>query len=136
MKRLFAILLAVTITALSLNVGLAYHYCGGSLAEVKLVMGYGEAGCGMEGEGDEEPCDTHDALTSSTCCQNKLHQIEADEFQFLKKPLDFSKSSPLFTSLVKKNLLDPDITFKKVIFIKPPPGLTAVSLPLIQVFLI
>lgn len=136
MKKISAILLAIIVAALSLNAGLAYHYCGGSLAEVKLVLGYGEAGCGMEGDGEEEPCQAHDALTSATCCQNHLEKIGSDDYQLLKKPLDINIYSTLSTLPVKKNLWRFDTTARKVIFIKPPPELTAVSLPLIQVFLI
>ncbi|MGI8893617.1 MAG: HYC_CC_PP family protein [Bacteroidia bacterium] len=135
MKKTFAILLALVITTLSLNVGLAYHYCGGSLAEIKLFVGYGEAGCGMEHEETGE-CSTHDNISSPTCCQNYLQQVETDDYPLLKKPVELQSPVSYLVSLVCKVVFGQEFVQNQLIFIKSPPGVTAVSLPLIQVFLI
>jgi hypothetical protein len=135
MKKIFAILLALVITSLSLNVGLAYHYCGGSLAEIKLFVGYGEAGCGMEHE-EKGKCNTYDHISSTACCQNHLQQIETDDYPLLKKPVELQSAVSYLVSLICKVVFGQEFVQNQLIFIKSPPGLTAVSLPLIQVFLI
>ena len=136
MKRIIAGFLALLMLTISLKVGVAIHYCGGNLAQTKIVVGYGKATCGMEGKnkaGDNCPSGS---IRHSHCCQNLISQIKTDNFRSTLIALNHLAGFA-FSIVFWKDLLTARIDeFKNQRIYFPPPELTSVSLTFIKVFLI
>src|SRR3989337_942772 len=81
MKKITAISLALLTLALSLNVGVAFHFCGGKLAQFKIVPGYGKATCGMEENDGKCENRTSACFDKIPCCQDQFQQIITDDYQ-------------------------------------------------------
>ena len=136
MKRVIAILLSLLIFALSLNVGVAFHFCGGNLAQFKIVSGYGKATCGMEGIKDTCESRSYPSVGSVPCCQDQFRKIISDDYRPTNK---FEQSLFKFTTIIPQiiyNVFRKRFEFESFICYRPPPLLILVSLPFIQVFLI
>ncbi len=135
MRKIFAISLAVLMLALSLKAGVAVHLCGGKLVQSKFVIGYGKASCGMEEQNNQ--CENSSAsLNKKSCCVNGLQQITSDDYQISGK-LAHSFFDYTFTSfqfIVVSYYLPTEVNHS--IQYRPPPGLSSVFLPFLQIFLI
>jgi hypothetical protein len=68
MKRIFAILISVIILASGLEVSVDRHYCGGTLADVKISLTGKAATCGME----QVTGYRGDPAISKRCCENQV----------------------------------------------------------------
>lgn len=136
MRKFLAISLTVLMAALSLNAGVALHFCDGELARMKVVLGHGTATCGMEAA--ENPGDRGQKLEVVACCQDELKLIASDDFQ---SACQVSESSHRFSlsetaaTAVSALLAQPSIRWAAFRY-HPPPDLNGVSLPFLQVFLI
>lgn len=56
----------------------AFHYCGGKIAQVKVVSGDEKASCGMETcgmENEQKPFNNSNHLTKN-CCKDKLYSVQ------------------------------------------------------------
>lgn len=136
MKRLLSIFFALLILWVSLDLGIASHFCGGKLAQVKLIYGSGEAGCGMDcSPSASKDTGQQETLSKPPCCIDSFLLIASGDFQadshssnhvFPAVTFPFhetSVSGPWFS----KNLHHP---------YPLPPLLSEVFLSFIQVFLI
>ena len=139
MRRLIAISLALLMLIISLKVSVDFHYCSGKLAQSKIVIGAGNATCGMEES--ENSCKTYSSNSSNsfnkgTCCENQFNQIKTDDFQSVEnfaQPVFEYYSTTEHINLVSLLQGFKSINFKNY---KIPPDITSVSLPVIGVFLI
>lgn len=69
MKRVLAILVAVVMIASGMHLSIDRHYCGGTLADVKISFTGKLASCGMEQT--ESECSGHPAIDQK-CCEDQL----------------------------------------------------------------
>lgn len=133
MKKTISIILAILFLAGSFRVGVAAHYCGGKIAQVKFGLGNVIAACGME-EG-KTSCDGENI--ASSCCKDKVQQLSLNDsfweatsniIHFPDFLIQFYYNIfSLFISI--DSLLDFNINYK------PPQGsYNAVNLPSIRVF--
>ncbi len=70
MKKLFAILFAVSIVLSGMHITVSTHYCGGVVAATKVSVSGQLASCGMEGVSDQ--CQLPGKHIRSNCCTNKI----------------------------------------------------------------
>ncbi len=136
MRKASSISSVFIILIISLNLGVASHYCGGQLAESRVVYGNGIAGCGMNCT-DTEPGKNpfENAFIPVTCCSDSFTDISSDEYH--PAPVNNSITVQLSTPLtVNSTMLLPVVYKSLLISQRPPPLLTEVSLPFIQVFII
>lgn len=135
MKKIISITLVIFLLVFSTGIGFAFHYCGGTLAQFKVVLGYGEATCGMEMESN---CENHlyTYFEKTTCCNDKFIELNADEYT--------SKQNQI-SSIIEFTNVDflSDLSSSRKEFEsdrfqpnRPPPKINSVSLPLIQTFII
>lgn len=134
MRKFLAGSLILLMTALSLNAGIAVHYCGGDLAQLKVVLGHGTATCGMEP--DENRADRQQKIDAVPCCQDELRLIKVDDYQgayqVSEPPQRFA-----FFGIPAPSLFDPleaPSMDRSSARYGPPPDLNGVSLPFLQVF--
>lgn len=89
MKKSISALLALLLLISGMNVSVASHYCGGTLAQVKWSFNKELASCGMEGE--------HDAPQGITlnqpCCHDELSTYSTDD-QYHFQSLVLKKLAP------------------------------------------
>jgi hypothetical protein len=69
MKNIMTILFAVIIPVSGMQIGLDRHYCGGSLADVRILLSGKLASCGME---EEEIVCPDFPVVENNCCQDQL----------------------------------------------------------------
>lgn len=136
MKKLTAIFLSLLLLGVSMKPAVAWHYCGGELAGVKLVAGYGTAGCQMQ----HEPMQAHDdgqQVHAPGCCRNEISQLIPDEYSFGFVPQVVSASLEVPVAGIALNVVPavPSLAFPEHLP-RPPLGITSVSLPVIGVFII
>jgi hypothetical protein len=67
MRKLVAIPIIILILFSGITVNLAFHYCGGHLADRKISLSGGLASCGMETEDNGR-----ETSIKSFCCENSL----------------------------------------------------------------
>ncbi|MFI5221409.1 MAG: hypothetical protein ACHQK8_03715 [Bacteroidia bacterium] len=136
MRKVVAIILAVLTLAFSLKVNVALHYCGGKLVQSKFLMGFNNATCGME-TGKNKCKNTSSSSTNDiNCCKNQLQQINTDDY---KIAYDAASLFPVLTQAIFQrnlSLFGKVNTIENFVSYRPPPGLTAVSLSFIKIFLI
>lgn len=136
MKKFASILLSLVLVGMSLQPALALHYCRGELAGVKLVAGYGTASCGMMPHQDpshENPQQLH----AAACCQDELQQGTTDEFT--SSVPQILNLNPVASFVQVPTNMGAPVSFfasRKDHFPPPLPDITAVSLPVISVFII
>ncbi|MDP1725286.1 MAG: hypothetical protein Q8M15_00780 [Bacteroidota bacterium] len=136
MRRILALTLAFLMLALSFRVGVAVHLCGGKLVQTKWVIGYGKAGCGMDEQNDRCEKQSSAVLNKPPCCVNGLQQIASDDYQSAGKLIQYFFGYNV--EFIQANIVSSghDNEVERLIFYRPPPGLSAVFLPFIRVFLI
>jgi hypothetical protein len=136
MKKASSIYLVFITLIISLNLGVVSHYCGGQLAESRLVYGNGTAGCGMNCT-DTEPGNNpfKKVFIPASCCSDSFTDISSDEYHPVTVSNSFTGqlSTP---STINRTPLLPVVYKSLLISQRPPPFLTEVSLPFIQVFII
>ena len=136
MKKASSISFVFITLIISLNLGVVSHYCGGQLAESRIVYGNGTAGCGMNCT-DTEPGKNpfENVFIPVACCSDSFTYISSDEYH----PVSVNNSFTLQLrppSTVNNTMLLPVVYKSLLISQRPPPLLTEVYLPLIQVFII
>ncbi len=136
MRKATSISFILITLIISLNLGVLSHYCGGLLAESRVVYGNGTTGCGMNCT-DADPDNNHIdiALIAASCCSESFTDISTDEYH----PVTISNSFTVQISTlsdVNSNLLLPVVYKSLLISQRLTPFLTEVSLPFIQVFII
>ena len=84
MKRLIAIVLSFFILGTNLGFSIGVHYCGGRIAESKLLITDHVLGCGMES--DKKSCNASDAskVSKVPCCKDEIASIQLEEKTDLK----------------------------------------------------
>jgi len=134
MQKPFSIILAALILGISMQIGIATHFCGGELAQTRMVYGYGAASCGMN---CNVPSDDHQetSFQKLSCCQDFIFTIAVDDYQSVSQKIMNDVYQHVFPGV--KNISAPDFfvlqtTHNRIL----PPCATEVSLPFIQVFLI
>ncbi len=128
---LFLILLMAVV---SLNAGIAAHFCNGELAEFKLVLGHGQASCGMEaaaGKANSQPI-----ISSIPCCQDDFQEISVDDYQNHFPPVESVPTPSLWDDQLVFATLSTTSHDWNTAGYHSPPDLNAVSLPFVQVFLL
>lgn len=120
----------------SLKVSVDFHYCSGKLAQSKIVIGFGKAGCGMEET--ENTCKPHssNSINKVPCCENQLKQIIIDDFQFTE---NLAQSVLEYIHTIEQFNFDLNGKAPETFCFpnyKIPPDITSVSLPVIGIFLI
>ncbi len=134
MKKISILALILLMAVVSLNAGIAAHFCNGDLAEFKLVLGHGQATCGMEAAANKT--DSQPLIGSIPCCQDDYQEFAVDDYQ---------NTFPTVASYPNQVLLDPQTAFAilptashewNTAHYHSPPDLNAVSLPFVQVFLL
>lgn len=132
MKKYFALTLAFFMAVISLNAGIAMHFCRGELAEMKLVLGHGQATCGMEiPEGRDR---TQTQVEAEPCCEDQLQQIKIDNAQTPYHSGLLAQTFSLVGGLVSVAWLEARIPSRDIASYRSPPDINAVSLPTVQVF--
>jgi hypothetical protein len=121
---------------ISLNLGVVSHYCGGQLAESRVVYGNGTAGCGMNCTGTntgENP--SENVFTPVSCCSDSFTGISSDVYTSATASYSFTGQINTLSTVNSISLLT--VAYKSLLILqRPPPLLTEVSLPFIQVFII
>lgn len=69
MKKALAILISAVLFASGMHISIDRHYCGGSLADIKISVTGKLASCGMERSDTE--CQNH-PLVNQKCCEDKI----------------------------------------------------------------
>ncbi len=136
MKKASSISFVFITLIISLNLGVVSHYCGGQLAESRIVYGNGTAGCGMnctDTEPGENPVKS--IFSPVSCCSDSFIDISSDEYHSVtaSNPFTVQLSTP---STINSTILLPVVYKSLLISQRPPPLLAEVSLPFIQVFII
>jgi hypothetical protein len=67
MKKLITIPIIILILFSGITVNLAFHYCGGQIAEKKISLTDSHGSCGMEGDSQHK-----NAGMSSLCCSDRV----------------------------------------------------------------
>lgn len=137
MRKVSSISFVFITLIISLNLGVVSHYCGGQLAESRVVYGNGTAGCGMNCTA-AEPGDNpfENVFIPASCCSDSFTDISSDQYH-LSATVSNSFTGQLSTlSTVNSTVLLPVVYKSLLISTRPPPFLTEVSLPFIQVFII
>ena len=138
MKRTIAFSMAFLILELSLRMGIAFHFCGNHLAQFKIVFGYGQATCGMEGHKNNCRTNCHNfsttTLDNAQCCHDQFQKINSDVFyspdKFALGLFDFSHATIQLDYIFVPQVFE----FKNFVCYRPPPDLSSVHLPFIAVF--
>lgn len=136
MRKIYSMSLALLMLMISLKVSVDFHYCSGKLAQSKIVIGFGKAGCGMEETENSCKSSSSSSLNKTPCCENHLRQIQINDFQFSK-----NLSQPILEGMPTSEQVNLDLYFIEFESVcipnyKIPPDITSVSLPVIGVFLI
>lgn len=122
-----------------MHLGIAYHYCGGELAQASIYIGNGQTDCGMNCTNTLPPETDHNHLLSpAPCCIDDFAEFEQGEYTNSKAGYSFTNElKPFATQNTSGNitLLRGVFNNSKIISI-PPPSSPEVSLPFIQVFII
>ncbi len=136
MRKPITIFLAFLITAISMHLGIASHFCRGELAQAKVVYGFGEASCGMDCSiPSNNPNHQDTKFQKLSCCQDFLFSIAVDEYQSVSQKLfteNHKNISPKTNPVYIEDLFVLNTTYSTA----PPHHTTEVFLPFIQVFLI
>lgn len=136
MRKTVSILLASLVLAISMQLGIAAHLCGGELAQAKVVYGFGEASCAMDCSiPTDDPNQQETRFQKLSCCQDFIFSIAVDEYQTVSQKLiteNHKNISPKTNPVFIEDLFDFNSTYSSI----PPPHTTEVFLPFIQVFLI
>ena len=139
MKKANSILFVLLTLLGSLNLGIAYHYCGGELAQAGIVYGNGQADCGMNCTNTTPLKSDHNHLLNPVpCCTDDFAELDQGEYPFSKVSYSLtSELKPFVTPGTpgSTTLLHGICNNSKICSI-PPPLLPEVSLPFIQVFII
>lgn len=136
MRKTLSIFLVLILLGISLHLGVASHFCGGELAQAKLVYGHGVAGCGMDCSiPSREPNPQETKLQKPSCCQDFIFTMAVDEYQPVSQKLFVELHQHIFPGI--NHIFTPGFSVVKTNFSNiPPPHITEVLLPFIQVFLI
>ncbi len=134
MRKLIAISLALLMLIISLKVSVDFHYCAGKLAQFKIVIGSGNASCGMEES--KNNCKTHSSssFNKSSCCENQIKQIKTDDFQSV---INFVQPSLEYIQVLNQINIIPFAQGAEIsgfLSYRTPPDITSVFLPFIEVF--
>ncbi len=136
MKKIIAISLVSIMLTITISIGFAFHFCGGKLAQFKIVVGYGEATCGMETSNSS--CQNHlsSSITTVPCCQDKFFELTTDDYQQNQKhtPQLYNFSNIEFVA--EQTSLKKEFESDRFQPNRPPPKINSVSLPFIQTFVI
>ena len=139
MKKAASISFALIVLLGSLNLGIAYHHCGGELAEAKLFYGNGHADCNMNCTNTPSPETDHNHhLNTVPCCVDDYAEFDQGDYTNSKAGYSFTNElKPFATQNTSGNitLLRGVFNNSKICSI-PPPLSPEVSLPFIQVFII
>ena len=138
MKKVITIVLLFSFIAATINLHVAAHYCGGKIAEIKILYGTGKASCGMEDE--TMPCNNLMAgINKKNCCEDELSLISIkDNYTPTSPKVDLTKAQAVFitvlSTIIKINDNGYDIIRSQ--YHPPPDNHSSVYLPFIQVFLV
>ena len=137
MKKAISILSALLTLWISINLGVATHFCKGERAQTKLVYGTGNADCGMQCSTYPQDNTPHNTTIShSSCCADDFTIISTEQYHSSNNSIKLLVNTfVLFAEfkLFAKNLAP--VTTNKYKN-NPPPLITEVTLSFIQVFLI
>ena len=120
MKKVFAILGAILLLTSGMKVSIDHHYCGGTLADVKISLSGKLASCGMEEE-KIPSCPDHQTV-SSKCCDDQVTFYSFDSKYFGEQfRMDVpSWGKTIFTHSVNLLTVIPEITGEKPATVFPP----------------
>jgi hypothetical protein len=130
MKNILTILFAVILPVSGLQISLDRHYCGGSLADVRISFSGKPATCGMESEEQAFPSFQ---TVESNCCEDQMTvlriagQYFPEQFK-LKLPVrnitilyhpetNLGTTNPGFTTLISHTIKSSDDLRQRL---KPP----------------
>jgi hypothetical protein len=82
MRKVVAIPVIVLILFSGITVNLAFHYCGGQLADRKISLSGNPASCGMETETND-----HKTSIKSFCCANSLSSYTLNNIYLPSAPV-------------------------------------------------
>ena len=124
MKKIVSAFLALLLLISGMQLSVASHYCGGTLAQVKWSFDKELATCGMENPDEALP---NGLLLNQSCCQDELSTYTTDgQYQF--QSLELKKHVPqviaCFTapvSLLFKSQEPVDLLYTHVL----PPGIVS-----------
>ncbi len=136
MRKASSILFVFITLIISLNLGVASHYCGGLLAESRVVYGNGIAGCAMNCAGTETGENpSENVFIPVSCCSDSFTDISSDEYTSATASYSFTGQISTLSTVNSTSLLP--VVYKSLLILqRPPPLLAEVSLPFIQVFII
>ncbi len=134
MIKIKAILSALLTLLFSVSIGGAFHYCGGTLAQFKLLAGDTYIGCGTGA------CELSGNVTpslQSDCCNNAVVVMSVDDYQPASKPeVKVAEITVFYTPLNTPLLSIPNSEgINLYCFNHPPENITSVDLSRIQVYL-
>ena len=136
MKKFLSITIIIFLLLGAMRPGIATHFCKGELAQAKVVYGYGEASCG---KGCSIPAEDSDPQKTNyqkpLCCKDYFFTLAVDDYQFVSQNIITTASCNIpreKTPVFDPHHLTANIAFTSI----PPPHITEVQLPIIQVFII
>ena len=134
MRKFIAISLAILMLTISLKVSADFHYCSGKLAQFKIVIGIGNASCGMDES--ENNCKRHSSTSfnKAPCCESILKQIKTDDFQSVIKLTHPSLDYSQIPNQINFIPFTQGFEIKGFLSYRTPPDITSVFLPFIEVF--
>ncbi|MEI6817175.1 MAG: hypothetical protein WCL14_11230 [Bacteroidota bacterium] len=133
MKKITAILLSILMLAISFRVSVAFHYCGGNLAQYKLDLGYGEASCGMKNNAVNYQDHSSASVSEESCCKNHLQQVATDVFHFASNMMKCMIDNPIDLVRIAFLVTAKNIEHNGFASYRPPPNVSSVFLPFIEV---
>jgi hypothetical protein len=96
MKKIIAVFIAVVTFVASLNVTVAFHYCGGEFHSVALAATAVKGCCEGEDEHRSVGADNIAVLQGEECCSSHIQQISTDDFQITKYDVSFKSNNVVF----------------------------------------
>ncbi|MBI2966397.1 MAG: hypothetical protein HYY40_01110 [Bacteroidetes bacterium] len=131
-KKAASLITACLFLAANLHFIIATHYCSGTIAQIKIVVGHGKATCGME-DGTKK-CNNGKGFTKD-CCKDVFQSVivkdnytpPSDSYEINKIPV------PPGITLFREFILHTDLIFTDYTD-KSPPGILSGSLAFLQVF--
>lgn len=135
MKKVASILFTFVTLWVSMHMGIASHFCRGELAQVKLLYGDKNAGCGMHCTNTDLPSpENSDHVSPQPCCTDVITEISSGEYTPVKSNIS---TVAYFNSNITGHItILPAPYASRLTLNRPPPLITDVSLPFIQVFII
>ncbi len=138
MRKFTAILLTALTLSVSINLGVASHFCRGELAQARLVYAHADVSCGMQCEVEaNHNKNSGDSFNVLSCCEDQFMPFAIDAFSISSSiriiiPELYVPAVPLqVLSGLEFVLRSFNATYKKSFLPKP-----LLTLSFIQIFII